>query len=68
MSSEMKDKIHKEYNRRVRQLTSVKLNGGNTIRGVNYKAVSLIDIVLDKMDKIGTELYGQEDTKDNNDE
>ena len=42
MYSEIKDKIHKEYNRIVRQLTSMKLNGGNTIRVVNYKAVSLI--------------------------
>ena len=38
----MKDKIQKEYYRRVRQLTSLKLNGGNTIRGINSQAVSLV--------------------------
>ena len=37
----MKDKIQKEYYRRVRQLTSSKLNGGNTIRGINSHSVSL---------------------------
>ena len=38
----MKDKIQKEYYRRVRQLTSLKLNGGNTIRATNSQAVSLV--------------------------
>ena len=38
----MKDKIKKEYYRRVRQLTSSKLNGGNTIRAINSRAVSLV--------------------------
>ena len=33
--TEMKGKIQKEYYRRVRQLTSGKLNGGNTIRAIN---------------------------------
>ena len=38
----MKDKIKKEYYRRARQLTSSKLNGGNTIRAINSRAVSLV--------------------------
>ena len=38
----MKDKVHKEYYRRVRQLTSLKLNGGNIIRSINSWSVSLI--------------------------
>ena len=32
MHTEMKNKIQKEYDRRMRQLTSSKLNGGNAIR------------------------------------
>ena len=32
MHTEMKSKIQKEYDRRMRQLTSSKLNDGNTIR------------------------------------
>ena len=39
MQTEMKDRIKKEYYRRVRQLTSLKLNGGNTVR---IQAVSLV--------------------------
>ena len=42
MHTDMKDKIKKEYYRRVRQLTSSKLNGGNTIRAINSRAVSLV--------------------------
>ena len=42
MHIKMKDKIKKEYYRRVRQLTSLKLNGGNTIREINSQAVSLV--------------------------
>ena len=38
----MKYKIQKEYYRRVRQLTSSKLNGGNTIRAINSRAASLV--------------------------
>ena len=34
MHTEMKDKIQKEYYKRVRQLTSSKLNDGNTITAV----------------------------------
>ena len=40
--TEMKDKIQKEYYRRVRQLTSSKLNGGNTITTINSWVVSLV--------------------------
>ena len=40
--TEMKDKIKKEYYRRVRQLISSKLNGGNKIRAINSHAVSLV--------------------------
>ena len=42
MQTEMKDKIQKEYYRRVRQLTSSKLNGGNTVRTINSQGVSLV--------------------------
>ena len=42
MHTEMKDKIKKEYYRRVRQLTSSKLNGGNTARAMNCQTVSLM--------------------------
>ena len=42
MHTEIKDKIKKEYYRRVRQLTSLNLNGGNTIRAINSWAVSLV--------------------------
>ena len=42
MHTEMKDKIKKEYYRRVRQLTSSKLNGGNTVRVITSGAVSLV--------------------------
>ena len=38
----MKDRIQKEYYKRVRQLTSSKLNGRNTIRAINSRAVSLV--------------------------
>ena len=42
MHTEMKDKIQKEYYKRVRQLTSSKLSGGDTIRAINSWAVSLV--------------------------
>ena len=42
MHTDMKDKIKKEYYRRVRQLTSSKLNGGNLFRPINSQAVSLV--------------------------
>ena len=42
MHTEMKDKIKKEYYRRVRQLTSSKLNDGNTVRVITSRAVSLV--------------------------
>ena len=40
--TDMKDKIKKEYYRRVRQLTSSKLNGGNIFRAINSRAVSFV--------------------------
>ena len=40
--TKMKNKIKKEYYRGVRQQTSSKLNGGNTIRAINSRAVSLV--------------------------
>ena len=40
--TEIKDKIQKEYYRRVRQLTSSKLNDGNTITAINSWIVSLV--------------------------
>ena len=42
MHTEVKDKIQKEYYKRVRQLTSSKLNGGDTVRAINSWAVSLV--------------------------
>ena len=42
MHIEMKNKNQKEYYRRVRQLTSSKLIGGNTVRTINSRAVSLV--------------------------
>ena len=42
MHTEIKVKIQKEYCKRIRQLTSSKLNGGNTIRAINSRAVSLV--------------------------
>ena len=42
MHTDMKDNIQNEYYRRVRQLKSSKLNGGNTIRAINSRAVSLV--------------------------
>ena len=42
MHIEMKDKTKKEYYRRVRQLTSSKMNGGNTTRAINSRTVSLV--------------------------
>ena len=38
--TEIKDKILKEYYRRLKQLTSSKLSGGNTIRVINSWNVS----------------------------
>ena len=38
----MKDKIKKEYYKRVRQLTSSNLNGRNTMRAINSWGVSLV--------------------------
>ena len=38
----MHTEMRKEYYRRARQLTLSKLNGGNTIRALNSRAVSLV--------------------------
>ena len=40
--TEMKDKIQSEYYKRVRQVTSLKLNGGNKIRAIKSWTVSLV--------------------------
>ena len=45
----MKDKIQKEYYRRVRQLTLSKLNGGNTIRAINSGVVSSVRYSAEKL-------------------
>ena len=42
MHTEMKHKIQKECYRRVRHLKASKLNGGNTIKAINSRAVSLV--------------------------
>ena len=42
MHTEMKDEIQKEHYYRVRQLKSLKLNGGNTIRVINSRGASLV--------------------------
>ena len=42
MHTEMKNKVQKEYYRRLRLLTSSKLNGGNTIRAINSRAAFLV--------------------------
>ena len=42
MHTGMKDNIQKEYNRRLRQLTSLKVNDGNTIRAKSPRAVSSV--------------------------
>ena len=42
MLTEIKDRIQKEYYRRVRKLASSKLDDGNTIRTINSRAVSLV--------------------------
>ena len=38
----MKDKITKEYVKRVKKIASSKLNSGNTIDAINSRAVSLV--------------------------
>ena len=40
--SEMKDGIRKEYFRRLRKILKSKLNGGNVIKAINSRAVSLV--------------------------
>ena len=42
LEKDMKEKLSKEYSRRVRKVFQSKLNGGNTIKAVNTWAVSLL--------------------------
>ena len=42
LHSQMKEKVSKEYLRRVRKLGKSKLNGRNLIQGINTWAVSLV--------------------------
>ena len=39
---EMKEKIQKEYFRRLKTILKSKLNGGNTIKAINTRAVSIV--------------------------
>ena len=39
---EMKDQIKKEYIRRVRNILTSKLNGGNIVSAINSRAVSIV--------------------------
>ena len=54
---EMKDEIQKKYFWRVRQLTSLKLNGGNTIRSINSRAVSLVRCIAENGQKMNWKLW-----------
>ena len=36
--SEMKDKIQEEYFRRLRMILKSKLNGGNTVKAINFES------------------------------
>ena len=38
----LKDKVMKEYKRRVRKILETKLNAGNLIKGINTRAISLL--------------------------
>ena len=49
MHTEMKDKIHKVYHTRVRELISSKLNGGKTIRSINSRVMFLVRLVVEKV-------------------
>ena len=42
MVNEMKDKVKKEYYRRVRKVLETKLNSGNVFKGINAWAVSVV--------------------------
>ena len=57
MHTEMKDEIQKKYFWRVRQLTSLKLNGGNTIRSINSRAVSLVRCIAENGQKMNWKLW-----------
>ena len=39
---EKKEKIQKEYFRRLKTILKSKLNGGNTIKAINTRAVSIV--------------------------
>ena len=42
MANEMKDKVKKEYYRRVRKVLETKLNSGNVFKAINAWAVSVV--------------------------
>ena len=42
MVNEMKDKVKKEYYRRVRKVSETKLNSGNVFKAINTWAVSVV--------------------------
>ena len=42
MSNEMKDKVKKEYSRRVRKVLETKSNSGNVFKAINSWAVSVV--------------------------
>ena len=42
MFNEMKDKVKKEYYRRVRKVLQTKLNSGNVFKAINIWAVSVV--------------------------
>ena len=42
MVNEMKDKVKKEYCRRMRKLLETKLNSGNVFKAINTWAVSVV--------------------------
>ena len=55
---QMKDKITKEYVKRVKKIASSKLNSGNTIDAINSRAVSLVRYgagIIGQGDQGGTE-------------
>ena len=53
---EMKEQVRKEYFRRVKKILKSKLNGGNTIKAINSRAVSIIGYGAGIMDWTKEEL------------
>ena len=53
---EMKEKVKTEYYRRVRKILETKLNGGNTITGINTWAISLLRYSAAFLDWTGPKL------------